>query len=108
VKFQNASRGVLENSFKSESESFIEADVKSSTVTPPNDLGGGRSRWCVIRVGMCSGVTGHRICGSCANGVDGCITEDRVDESGRGIVVDRTEAVDLVDLCHPVELCWFV
>ena len=36
AKFQNASGGVLENSFKSESESFIEADVKSSTVIPPN------------------------------------------------------------------------
>ena len=36
AKFQNASGGVLENSLKSESESFIEADVKSSTVIPPN------------------------------------------------------------------------
>jgi len=39
AKFQNASGGVLENSFKSESESFIEADVKSSTVIPPNTSG---------------------------------------------------------------------
>jgi len=35
TKFQNASGGVLENSFKSELESFIEADVKSSTAIPP-------------------------------------------------------------------------
>jgi hypothetical protein len=33
VKFKNTSGGVLENSFKL--ESFIKADVKSSTVIPP-------------------------------------------------------------------------
>jgi hypothetical protein len=73
-----------------------------------DDLGGGGSRWCVIRVGGCGGVAGHRICGSGANGVDGHVTGDGVDESGRGVVVDRTEAVSLVDLCRPVEPCGFV
>jgi|SRR5882762_158843 len=34
MKFQNASRGVLENPFKLELESFIKVDVKSSTVIP--------------------------------------------------------------------------
>src|SRR6202790_2007854 len=36
MKLQNTSRGILENPFKSQLESFIEVDVKSSTVIPPN------------------------------------------------------------------------